>query len=166
MKLQSSYELFDTYTWIFIALFIAGATILTFFLITYHPSTYSYCYINSQFQCNNASVYVNSSGSVLIIIVKNEVGTKVGFPSNAISVFPTYNNVSYNGSCSPSAVTEKNSFTCTVYMNNYFPSVGSQINSRYNIFYGICSNCSVHNLNSYQVSGTLTVDVLSRKNFS
>ncbi len=166
MKLQSSYELFDTYTWIFIALFIAGAVILTFFLITYHPSKYSYCYINTQFQCSNASVHVNSSGSVLIILVKNDVGTKVGFQNNSISVFPTFSNVSYNGSCSPTAVPEKSSFICTVHMDNYFPSVGSQINSRYNILYELCSNCSAHNLDSYQVTGTLTVDVSPYKTSS
>ena len=161
MELQSSLEFLDTYSWFFIVVLILAVVLLVFYLVQSSQNSYSYCAINSQFQCKNASVLVTSSGSILLFKIQNLLSTTISFSNDSVEAFPEFNNVSYYGSCLPTHVVPNQYTLCSVFINNYTPSVGSQINSRFNIFYGMCTKCTAASFKNYVVSGTITVDVSS-----
>ena len=165
MKLQSSFEFISTYSWVFIVFFIIALVVSVYYFIQSSSTSYSYCDINQQLQCTNVSVIVNSSGSFFLIKIKNDIGTTIGFKNKSIFLFPSYNNVSYTGSCIPAYVSAKNYFVCGVFISKYSPTVGSQINARFNIIYGICKNCDSSSLTSYSVSGTIT-EIIQQNNSS
>ncbi len=161
MELQSSFEFLGTYAWLFIVLLILFMVITVFLVFQNTQNTYSYCSINSQLQCTNLTAVINSSGTMIKFEIKNDLGTVIGMGNKSIEVFPSFNNVSYFGSCTPTYTPTKNYTYCRIFIEKYFPSIGFQLNSRFNLFYGLCSSCTSSALQEYEVSGSLVVDVMS-----
>lgn len=154
MELQSSLEFMGTYFWFFLSIIIIGIVILVLYIIINYNSSYSYCTINSQIQCLNGTVSINSSFTTITLSNKNNLGTTIYFSSNSMTLIPSYLNSTYIGTCSPEKVSKGSIFTCNVLIKGNIPTEGSQFTSKFNIFYSLCSKCS-NNSETYPITGSI-----------
>ncbi|MEM0201161.1 MAG: hypothetical protein QXD23_02035 [Candidatus Micrarchaeaceae archaeon] len=158
MELQSSLEFLGTYSWIAIIIFIIAISILVIYLVTNYNSSYNYCNINSQIQCINSTIFVNSSYTKISLLNKNNIGATIYFSNNSIELIPNYVNSTYYGECTPKKVNINDLFTCNVLVKGNIPLEGSQFTSKFNIFYSFCSDCS-NNTKLYPTTGSIVSTV-------
>jgi len=159
MRAQSAVEFLTTYSWAFfvIGIFVVGTLALIFIpskgTPTYAPES---CYIQPSLPCFQAVVLTNSTSSKFLVVLQNNLGVKMYFPQNSLTMTPNYNGgTSYVGSCLPQNAISGSTVICNATLTGYISSTGSQLNPRFAINYQLCTPGCSNTI--YNTTGTAIV---------
>ncbi|MDE1845713.1 MAG: hypothetical protein KGH53_00295 [Candidatus Micrarchaeota archaeon] len=121
------------------------------------------CYISPEFSCISSLFSTNAISSKFVVLFLNNVGQTIAFPSNALTVIPSFaGGGNYSGYCLPYNAMKGSTVTCTAIIGKKISQVGSQINPKFNINYELCSpNCAypVVSTNTINTTGYATLQV-------
>lgn len=156
LKGQSAVEFLTTYAWAFLVL---GIFVVSVLAVVSLPSTSTplylsqSCYISPSFPCSQALVLTNSTATKFIAIFQNNLGARIYFQSNAITLTPSYySNTTYTGNCFPQNSISGALIICNVSMPGYQVPTGAQLSPRFTMSYQICTpTCTMQ---VYNTSGT------------
>ena len=163
MKTQTSVEYLSTFTASLVILAIVIA-VVSMFLFNKGTTTNvpSSCYISAQINCQQLTVASNGTQSKAIIAFTNNLGQTIHFTSNSFVVAPTSSQEQYAGSCFPQNALPGAQVVCNVTMADYHPSLGTQLNPRFQVTYSQCTGTDCgHTVATYNSSGSGTTYVSS-----
>ena len=140
LKLQSAIEYITVYSAIALLIVVVIAIALT--LVQSKPSstnTPTSCYISPQLNCLQLVVAANSLQSTAIVLFTNNLGQTMHFATaNAFVIYPTSMQTSYAGECLPNNAVAGAEVICNVTTVGYNPSLGTELNPRFQITYSQC----------------------------
>jgi hypothetical protein len=164
MKTQSSIEYLSMFSAALILLVIVIA-VVGMLLLSSRSSTNvaSSCYISPEINCLQLDVATNGIQSTGLVVFTNNLGQIMHFASNSFAIYPTSSQAGYIGECLPYNAVPGAEVECNATLGNgYNPSLGSELNPRFQITYSQCtrSDCAVISP-SYNITGTGTTYVSS-----
>ncbi len=159
MKLQSSIEYLTMFAAAVLILVIVIAVISNV-LSNNTPPLPSTCYLSPEMNCLQLTVATNGISTEGIIIFTNGVGQTLQFGSNSFLIYPTAAQKSYLGECFPYNAIPGAQVVCNATINAYTPSLGAQLQPKFEISYSVCpkGSCAPGTLNTI---GTGTIYVSS-----
>ena len=165
MKQQPAFEMLTVYGWALLIISIVLA-----FMVVYlfsNPTQQiigSACTIQPSFPCTETLLFTNSTVTRFVMVLTNNLGTSIIFPtSNAINLttsgIGSLNTNSYFGSCNPTIALTGSQITCIVNITgSYKPSAGTVINDKFTFSYIACTsivgtNCAYSSANGFKSTG-------------
>ncbi|EQD63672.1 solute binding-like protein, partial [mine drainage metagenome] len=161
MRSQTAIDFISSYAW---ALLVAAIAIMIIVvLIASRPSSYlpSQCSITPQLPCygSEISAYSKTANIEFIVSFRNELGYPVAFDSPrsinlTVSGVGNLGTSDYYGTCSPMEAAPGTPVTCIITIpGEVEPRVGSQVNTKFALYYQLCTTSSSVCTGNYATTG-------------
>ncbi len=160
------------YMVIFAFAFLIVAVVIGYlYTVGLHNTTYtnSYCYITPELPCQGMYVIGNPAvptNAKAYVIFTNNKGTGIYVKPGSFYFYPGASSTFYSGECIPSNIPQGGVAVCNVTISNIASGSlqsGSQVNPKFSMSYGICSNnyCNGQSANApvFNITGTGTTYV-------